>query len=40
MSMNRGSTVQGSSMQNELTDPVTLTSDLLNPKTVLLLGYR
>jgi len=34
MSINRGSSMQGSSMQNELTDPVTLT-----PKTVPLLGY-
>jgi len=31
MSINRGS-VQGSSMQNKLTDPVTLTFDLWTPK--------
>jgi len=31
-SMNRGSSMQGSSMRNELTDPVTLTFDLWTPK--------
>jgi len=30
--MNHGSSMQGSAMQNELTDPVTLTFDLWTPK--------